>query len=67
MSGLISVSEALDYQREKIGKVVFGRDLLYSLVRNKRISTVRPGKRKILIPTVMIDKLLSGEITIGEN
>jgi excisionase family DNA binding protein len=38
----------------KFGKRI-GRDTIYRLIREERIRTVRPGKRKILIPASEVE------------
>lgn len=59
---LLTVNEAIRYQRDAYGHVAHGRDALYAMARTNLVPVVRSGKRKILFPCSSIDLLLSGTV-----
>ncbi|WP_157451046.1 hypothetical protein [Deinococcus puniceus] len=63
---LLTVPEAIVYQREKYGHVCFGRDALYAIARSGKVKIVKYRNRKLLFPTATIDLLMKGE-TRGLN
>lgn len=58
---ILTVQEALVYQKSTYGRVVFGRDALYKMAKLDQIKTIKYGKRKLLIPTKTIDNLMEGK------
>lgn len=57
---ILTIPEALRYQKELYGRIVFGRDALYAVARAGRVPVVRVGQHRILFPRTSIDLLLSG-------
>ena len=59
---MLNVLEAVDYQIEKYGRTVYGRDALYAVARseNPRVPCVKIGKRRVFFPASSIDTLLLG-------
>ena len=64
---IMTVSEAIGYQRDVYGRVVFGRDALYAVARAGRVPVVRVGQHRLLFPRTTIDRLLSGQETPAER
>lgn len=60
MKILLTVAEAIAYQRDVYGQVAFGRDALYAIAKAERVPTVRNGRRKTLFPIASIDQLMQG-------
>ena len=58
---ILTVQEAINYQKVTYGRVVFGRDALYKMSRLGQIRVVRHGNRKLLIPITSIDDLMTGK------
>lgn len=63
---IMTVPEAISYQRDVYGRVVFGRDALYAVARAGRVPVVRVGQHRLLFPKATIDRLLSGRETPAE-
>ena len=61
---LLTVHEAMDYQRENCGRIPFGRDALYSIAHRRLVPVVMVGARKVLFPPSSIDLLLSGMVPL---
>lgn len=57
---ILTVQEALAYQKLTYGRVVFGRDALYKMAKLDQIKTIKYGSRKLLIPAKTIDELMEG-------
>jgi hypothetical protein len=59
---LLTVPEAITYQREQYGHVCFGRDALYAIARSGKVKIVKYRNRKLLFPRTTIDLLMKGEV-----
>ncbi|THF70963.1 hypothetical protein E7T06_05250 [Deinococcus sp. Arct2-2] len=57
---LLTVAEAVDYQRVTYGRVAYGRDALYTVAKAGLVPVIRVGRRRIFIPISAIDELLRG-------
>ncbi len=57
-NALITVTQALAYQAEQYGRVVYGRDALYAAARDGRLPVVRHGARRLYIPLKDLQALL---------
>lgn len=57
---LLNAREAVEYQAERFGRVCFGRDALYALVRQGKVPVVRNGSQRLWFPRNAIDQLLEG-------
>lgn len=57
---VLTIPDAIQYQQDEYGRVVYGRDSLYSLARSGRVPVIRNGARKLLFPVSTIDKLMQG-------
>ena len=57
---VMTVAEAIQYQKEVWGRVVFGRDALYAIARTKTVPVVRVGKGRMYFPRTSIEALLNG-------
>lgn len=57
---LMTVHEAVEYQRRTYGHVAFGRDALYAIARTEKVPVIKNGKRKVLFPVSSIDALMTG-------
>ena len=57
---VLSVQEAINYQRDMYGRVAYGRDFLYRLAKSGTVPVIWVGKRKLLIPISTIDTLMRG-------
>lgn len=55
---LLTVTEAVEYQRDVYGTVAFGRAALYALAHSGTLTVIKNGKRKILFPLRTLDQLL---------
>lgn len=55
---LLTVVEAVDYQRDIYGRVAYGRAALYALAHSGSLKVIKNGKRKILFPIRTLDHLL---------
>lgn len=57
---MLSVQDAVQYQRDEYGRVVYGRDALRAAVRGNLLPVVRVGVRRVYIPASALDRLLQG-------
>lgn len=62
MKKLLTVPEALAYQKEHYGYVAYSRDALYALAKAGTVPVVRPGKRHLYFPISTIERLMSGQV-----
>jgi hypothetical protein len=59
MPDLMSIPQSLEYQKQRVGRIVFGREALYKIAHNpqgKRVVWV--GAKKCFFPKSTIDDLL---------
>jgi hypothetical protein len=60
MSKLLNPREAVAWQREHQGRVIFGLDSLYAIARQGTVPVVKVGNHKIFFPVSSLEKLLAG-------
>ena len=58
---LLTIPQAIEYQRREYGHVAYGRDSLYALAKSGAVLVVKVGERKLFFPTAALDRLLTGE------
>lgn len=61
MTELLTIKQAIELQRNRYGRVVYGRDYLYRVARSGLVPVVCNGRRRILFPQTTIDQMLSGQ------
>ena len=59
---ILTINEAVEYQRTEFGRVAFGRDALYAAARANLLPVVRVGTRRIYIPISGLEQLMNGSI-----
>ena len=59
---ILTINEAVEYQRREFGRVAFGRDALYAAARAELLPVVRVGTRRIYIPISGLEQLLNGSV-----
>lgn len=57
---VFTVAEAIEYQKQEYGRVVYGRDALYAIAQQPIVRIIRVGKRRIFFPRSSLDILLNG-------
>lgn len=57
---VFTVAEAIEYQKQEYGRVVYGRDALYAIARQPIVPIIRVGKGRIFFPRSSLDILLNG-------
>lgn len=57
---VFTVAEAIEYQKQEYGRVVYGRDALYAIARQPIVRIIRVGKGRIFFPRSSLDILLNG-------
>ena len=61
MSKLFSAREALEWQKQRQGRVIFGLEMMYAIAREGKVPVVWVGSRKLFFPETSLEKLLSGQ------
>lgn len=57
---VFTVAEAIQFQKQEWGKVVFGRDALYAIARRRTVPVIRVGKGRLFFPRTSLEMLLNG-------
>ena len=57
---VLSIPQAIEYQRAHYGCVAYGRDALYAVARSGKVPIIRNGERRIFFPVGSIDRLMQG-------